>query len=211
MSLSVYLKMFCIVNTPYRKDCLEGGRTQGGVFSDIQLLESSCPSIDHRPSHVLCHIIHLHQRYIHASGSKTRIITITGQYGGKLCHKISPSNFSKHIFKLCLSLSLSLIEVDNHPQALDGDQLNLGVAIFMLGSALVPLFAGANFFQSFPSNNLSPEPQSNLKLSLSIKTSSIQPLVSQESVRSGSCLLSLLPLLLVGWSSSSRTTLPCFS
>ena len=54
-------------------------------------------------------------------------------------------DFSKHIFKLCLSLSLSLIEVDNHPQALDGDQLNLGVAIFMLGSALVPLFAGSLF------------------------------------------------------------------
>ena len=79
---------------------------------------------------------------------RTRIITITGQYGGKLCHKISPSYFSKHISKLCLSLSL--IEVDNHPQALDGDQLNLGVAIFMLGSALVPLFAGDQLFPIIP-------------------------------------------------------------
>ena len=43
-----------------------------------------------------------------------------------------------------------LIVVDNHRQALDGDQLNLGVAIFMLGSALVPLFAGGLAFLKTP-------------------------------------------------------------
>ena len=39
---------------------------------------------------------------------------------------------------------------NNHPQALDGDQLNLSVAIFMLGSALVPLFAGGLAFLKKP-------------------------------------------------------------
>ena len=45
---------------------------------------------------------------------------------------------------------LNFSVVENHPQALDGDQLNLGVAIFMLGSALVPLFAGIPLFLSIP-------------------------------------------------------------
>ena len=49
---------------------------------------------------------------------------------------------------LCFKSILSV--VDNHPQALDGDQLNLGVAIFMLGSALVPLFAGGLAFLKTP-------------------------------------------------------------
>ena len=55
---------------------------------------------------------------------------------------------SKHIYKLCLKTISNI--VDSHSQALDGDQLNLGVAIFMLGSALVPLFAGGLAFLKRP-------------------------------------------------------------
>ena len=56
---------------------------------------------------------------------------------------------SKHIYKLCLKTISSIVD-SHHSQALDGDQLNLGVAIFMLGSALVPLFAGGLAFLKTP-------------------------------------------------------------
>ena len=54
-----------------------------------------------------------------------------GEYKVRFCQKYSfPFTLIIHIL------------ITNNVQGLDEDQLTLGVAIFMLGSALVPLFAG---------------------------------------------------------------------